>query len=98
MSINDLELSVRSYNCLKRAGVHSVRQLQSMSEKDLMGIRNLGRKSLEEIKHRLEEAQVQMLGTTTSLQAKTYMDMLDNLVGLEDVKAQIKKISAFARM
>ena len=97
-TIDDLELSIRSYNCLKRAGVYSIEQLQSMSDEDLKGIRNLGRKSFEEIKQRLKEAQIQMLGTTPSCQAKTYMDMLDDLVGLDDVKAQIKRISAFARM
>ena len=48
--IEDLDLSVRSYNCLKRAGIHSVRQLVEFSENDLLNIRNFGAKSIEEVK------------------------------------------------
>ena len=51
--IEDLDLSVRSYNCLKRAGIHSVRQLIEFSENDLMNIRNFGAKSIEEVKDKL---------------------------------------------
>ncbi|MBR2522507.1 MAG: DNA-directed RNA polymerase subunit alpha, partial [Coriobacteriales bacterium] len=47
------ELSVRSYNCLKRAGIHSVRQLIDFSENDLFNIRNFGAKSIEEVKDKL---------------------------------------------
>ena len=50
----DLDLSVRSYNCLKRAGIHSVRQLVEFSENDLLNIRNFGVKSIEEVKDKLE--------------------------------------------
>ena len=49
----DLDLSVRSYNCLKRAGIHSVRQLVEFSENDLLNIRNFGAKSIEEVKDKL---------------------------------------------
>lgn len=52
--IVDLDLSVRSYNCLKRAGIHSVRQLVEFSENDLLNIRNFGVKSIEEVKDKLE--------------------------------------------
>ena len=52
--IEDLDLSVRSYNCLKRAGSHSVRQLVEFSENDLLNIRNFGVKSIEEVKDKLE--------------------------------------------
>lgn len=52
--IEDLGLSVRSYNCLKRAGIHSVRQLVEFSENDLLNIRNFGVKSIEEVKDKLE--------------------------------------------
>lgn len=52
--IEDLDLSVRSYNCLKRAGIHSVRQLVEFSEDDLLNIRNFGVKSIEEVKDKLE--------------------------------------------
>ena len=51
--IEDLDLSVRSYNCLKRAGIHSVRQLVEYSENDLLNIRNFGAKSIEEVKDKL---------------------------------------------
>ena len=51
--IEDLDLSVRSYNCLKRAGIHSVRQLVEFSENDLLNIRNFGAKSIEEVKEKL---------------------------------------------
>lgn len=52
--IEDLDLSVRSYNCLKRASIHSVRQLVEFSENDLLNIRNFGVKSIEEVKDKLE--------------------------------------------
>ena len=52
--IEDLDLSVRSYNCLKRAGIHSVRQLVEFSDNDLLNIRNFGVKSIEEVKDKLE--------------------------------------------
>ncbi len=55
MSIEDLELSVRSYNCLKRAGINTVAELVQKSEDYMMKVRNLGRKSLEEVKKKLEE-------------------------------------------
>lgn len=49
ITIDELELSVRSYNCLKRAGINSIADLTSMTEEDMMKVRNLGRKSLEEV-------------------------------------------------
>lgn len=50
MTIEDLELSVRSYNCLKRAGIQTVDELFQKSEEDMMKVRNLGKKSLKEVK------------------------------------------------
>lgn len=55
LPIEDLELSVRSYNCLKREGVNNVQQLVEQSEGDLMKIRNFGAKSIEEVKDKLEQ-------------------------------------------
>lgn len=55
MSIEELDLSVRSYNCLKRAGINSVQELTDKTEADMMKVRNLGRKSLEEVKFKLED-------------------------------------------
>ena len=54
MNIEDLDLSVRSYNCLKRAGIHTVEDLISKTEDDMMKVRNLGRKSLEEVIAKLD--------------------------------------------
>ena len=55
MTIEDLDLSVRSFNCLKRANINTVADLADKSEDDMMKVRNLGRKSLEEVKKKLEE-------------------------------------------
>jgi len=55
MTIEELDLSVRSYNCLKRAGINTVSELANKTEEDMMKVRNLGRKSLEEVKAKLEE-------------------------------------------
>ncbi|UOE94278.1 DNA-directed RNA polymerase subunit alpha [Alkalihalobacillus sp. LMS39] len=55
MTIEELDLSVRSYNCLKRAGINTVQELTHKSEEDMMKVRNLGRKSLEEVQEKLGE-------------------------------------------
>jgi DNA-directed RNA polymerase subunit alpha len=55
MSIDELELSVRSYNCLKRAGINTVQELCNKTSDDMMKVRNLGRKSLEEVLAKLKE-------------------------------------------
>lgn len=54
MMIEDLELSVRSYNCLKRAGIQTVEELTQKTEEEMMHVKNLGKKSLQEVKERLE--------------------------------------------
>ena len=55
MNIDELELSVRSYNCLKRAGINTVEELCNKTSEDMMKVRNLGRKSLEEVLSKLKE-------------------------------------------
>ena len=55
MNIDELELSVRSYNCLKRAGINTVEELCDRTPEDMMKVRNLGRKSLEEVLTKLKE-------------------------------------------
>ena len=55
MSIDELELSVRSYNCLKRAGINTVEELCNRTSEDMMKVRNLGRKSLDEVYAKLKE-------------------------------------------
>ena len=54
MTIEELDLSVRAYNCLKRAGINSVAELVQRNQEDMMKVRNLGRKSLEEVEQKLE--------------------------------------------
>ena len=60
MSIDELELSVRSYNCLKRAGINTVAELINRTPEDMMKVRNLGRKSLEEVLAKLKELGLQL--------------------------------------
>ncbi|MCI6552333.1 MAG: DNA-directed RNA polymerase subunit alpha [Lachnospiraceae bacterium] len=60
MSIDELELSVRSYNCLKRAGINTVEELTNKTSEDMMKVRNLGRKSLEEVFAKLKELGLQL--------------------------------------
>ena len=60
MNIDELELSVRSYNCLKRAGINTVVELCSRTSEDMMKVRNLGRKSLEEVLAKLKELGLQL--------------------------------------
>lgn len=60
MSIDELELSVRSYNCLKRAGINTVEELTNKTPDDMMKVRNLGRKSLEEVLAKLKELGLQL--------------------------------------
>ena len=54
MTIEELDLSVRSYNCLKRAGINTVEDLSNKSEEDMMKVRNLGKKSFDEVKAKLQ--------------------------------------------
>ena len=54
MTIEELDLSVRAYNCLKRAGINTVAELVQRNQEDMMKVRNLGRKSLEEVEQKLE--------------------------------------------
>ena len=96
--IADLEFSIRTYNCLKRAGINTVGELRKKTYEDLTHIRNLGRKCIDEIREKLggfpeSEAEAEMIESKHS-----YVNMLNELIGLEDVKEQVKKITAFARM
>ena len=73
LGIDELELSVRSYNCLKRAGINTVEELCNMSSEDMMHVRNLGRRSLEEILQKLKDLGVG-LGYDGSIQ-ETYTEL-----------------------
>ncbi len=65
MTIEELDLSVRSYNCLKRAGINTVEDLTNKTEDDMMKVRNLGRKSLEEVVQKLEAMGLALTFTLT---------------------------------
>ena len=96
ISIEELDLSVRAFNCLKRAGINTVGQLRTMTDDDFAHVRNLGRKCTEEIRTKLAEWETQ---TAPALQtASGCRETLDELVGLQQVKAQVKRISAFAKL
>jgi DNA-directed RNA polymerase subunit alpha len=60
MTIEELDLSVRSYNCLKRAGINTVEDLTNRTEEDMMKVRNLGRKSLEEVLQKLQALELSL--------------------------------------
>ena len=60
MNIDELELSVRSFNCLKRAGINTVEELTNRTPEDMMKVRNLGRKSLDEVLAKLKELGLQL--------------------------------------
>lgn len=60
MGIEELDLEVRSYNCLKRAGINTVEELTNKTSEDMMKVRNLGRKSLEEVLAKLKELGLQL--------------------------------------
>ena len=63
LPVDDLHLSVRSYNCLKREGIHTVGELVSRSEQDLLDIRNFGSKSIDEVKDKLAELGLSLKGS-----------------------------------
>ena len=94
--IEELDLSVRAYNCLKRAGINTVDQLRSMTEEELLSVRNLGRKCVNEIHEKLSLLKTKPVSETQP--APDYSQMLEELVGLANVKNQVKQITAFARM
>ena len=66
MTIEELDLSVRSFNCLKRANINTVEDLISRSEDEMMKVRNLGRKSLEEVMNKLEMMGLHLADEDTS--------------------------------
>ncbi|MEG1581683.1 MAG: DNA-directed RNA polymerase subunit alpha C-terminal domain-containing protein, partial [Clostridia bacterium] len=62
MSIEDMDLSVRSYNCLKRANINTIEDLIKKSEDDMLKVKNLGRKSLDEVIHKLLDMGLSLQG------------------------------------
>jgi len=99
--IEELELSVRAYNCLKRAGIHTVAQLRSMTDEDFQKVRNLGRKSMLEIQEKLREFEgtsKETIPCKAKSEERHYGDLLDELIGLANVKEQVERITCFAKM
>lgn len=96
-SIESLDFSVRTYNCLKRAGITSVEKLRMMSDEDLFHIRNLSRKCIAEIRQKAGEYGA-LAAVPAPLDAASYSDMLNDLIGLQSVKQQVRRIAAYARM
>ena len=101
--IENMDLSVRAYNCLARAGIKTVGQLRAMTDVDFGRIHNMNRRVMEEIKLKLaawnsKAAEAQEEPVPEQPPAPDYFAMLEELIGLESVKAQVKRIAAFARM
>lgn len=95
VTIEEMDFSVRTYNCLKRAGINNAEQLQKLTEKEVSSFRFMSQKGIEEIRTKLME----MFGTSFAKpDQKSYMEQLDDLIGLDDVKEQVRRIAAFARM
>lgn len=94
--IDDLDLSVRAYNCLKRAGIDTIEKLKTKSTDDLIRVRNLGKKSMEEVLQKLSEFKAYK---KIVIKPKSdYQAMLNELIGLKEVKEQFRKIAALAKM
>ncbi|MCR5735054.1 MAG: AAA family ATPase [Lachnospiraceae bacterium] len=95
-SIEDLDLSVRAYNCLRRAGIQTIGQLKKLTDEELMKVRNLGKTSFEEVKNKLAEHK--LVRQPVPDEDKNFKEMLESLIGLSEVKEKVKKITAFAKM
>ncbi len=94
--IEELDLSIRAYNCLRRAGVDSVEKLKTLSDGDLARVRNLGKKCIDEIRQKLKRF---ACAPDPIPSAKgNCLDALNEMIGLDEVKDQIAKITALARM
>lgn len=98
--IEDLDLSVRAYNCLKRVNISYIETLNDMPDEDLRKIRNLGRKCYEEVKEKLNRhnLQFEISFKDAKEEQKDYIEMLNQLIGLDAVKEQVRKIVALAKM
>ena len=116
VGIDALDLSIRAYNCLRRANIHILQDLRMLNDEDLIGIRNLGRRGADEVRMKFaafesklaeegeeekpETAKAEEAEKETGPQLKpgSYTDQLEEMIGLENVKKQIRKIVSFARM
>lgn len=99
ISIDDLELSPRAYNCLKRMGITDIEKLKTMREEDFSKIRNVSARSKEEILRVIEELKnPNYMERFNQPERLNSMEELKQMVGLESVKSEIGKIVAFAKM
>ena len=78
LPVEDLSLTVRSYNCLKREGIHTVGELISRSEQDLLDIRNFGAKSIDEVKAKLAEMGLALKDSAPGFDARAAMESYDD--------------------
>ena len=78
LPIEELDLTVRSYNCLKREGVHTVGELITRSEQDLLDIRNFGQKSIDEVKAKLAEMGLALKDSPAGFDPSAVMDAYDD--------------------
>jgi len=78
LPVEDLNLTVRSYNCLKREGIHSVGELLSRSEQDLLDIRNFGSKSIDEVKAKLQEMGLNLKDSAPGFDPSSVIDTYDD--------------------
>ena len=100
LKLEELGFSVRTYSCLRRAGIKDLASLQNTSLIDLYSIRNLGAHGKEEVKAVLERfpSIEKAKAAEANPSALSYTQQLDDLIGLENVKEQVRKIAAYARM
>jgi DNA-directed RNA polymerase subunit alpha len=84
LPVEDLKLSMRSYNCLKREGIHTVSELVSRSEQDLLDIRNFGSKSIDEVKLRLHEMGLSLKDSAPGFDPLTALNRYDAADDFDD--------------
>lgn len=84
LPVEDLNLTVRSYNCLKREGIHTVGELVGRSEQDLLDIRNFGSKSIDEVKQKLAELALSLKDSAPGFDLLTAADQFSDAAGDED--------------
>ena len=84
LPIEDLDLTVRSYNCLKREAIHTVGELVARSEADLLDIRNFGAKSIDEVKEKLQEMGLQLKDSPPGFDASAIADRYEDDIDDDD--------------
>jgi DNA-directed RNA polymerase subunit alpha len=84
LPVEELKLTMRSYNCLKREGIHTVSELVSRSEQDLLDIRNFGSKSIEEVKLRLHEMGLSLKDSSPGFDPLSALSHYDTDVDYDD--------------